>query len=346
MLPRGGGAAAGVSSFDTRTGAVTFTEPDLELAVAHGANTNVMTSNGSAWVSAASASGGTVTDVTSTYFGITNPTGPTVDIEPVGATTNHLTAGLLQTPVFTPNGAFNKCDASSGAISFSGTWSVPPGLTDVFAYFVFLKLDATANTVTDPFDNVLTNQYDYSIVAYNPNNGSNSNYLVGLRIGGATVTSVFGRGGAVVATLGDYTAAQVTNAADKNSATTQTFSGIVNSSLGLASPVVSSGAMPSLSTIMSHVAALTLNTADQNTTGRDIVVTVALSTTTASNNNVTLQISADNVTYTTCLRLAVPTTVTGSITDSFQVIVKAGYWLQWSANTGSNISIAGTPIYY
>ncbi len=41
----------------------------------------------------------------------------------------------------------------------------------------------------------------------------------------APVTTVFGRSGAVVATTGDYTAAEVTNAADKNSSSTQTFTG-------------------------------------------------------------------------------------------------------------------------
>lgn len=41
------------------------------------------------------------------------------------------------------------------------------------------------------------------------------------------VTSVFGRTGAVVATNGDYTADQVTNAADKASASTQAFTGAI-----------------------------------------------------------------------------------------------------------------------
>ena len=41
------------------------------------------------------------------------------------------------------------------------------------------------------------------------------------------VTTVFGRTGAVVATSGDYTAAQVTNAADKSAAANQTFAGNV-----------------------------------------------------------------------------------------------------------------------
>lgn len=41
----------------------------------------------------------------------------------------------------------------------------------------------------------------------------------------ANVDSVFGRTGVVVATAGDYVASQVTNAADKASAATQTFTG-------------------------------------------------------------------------------------------------------------------------
>ena len=47
--------------------------------------------------------------------------------------------------------------------------------------------------------------------------------------GGGAVSSVFGRTGAVVATSGDYTAALVTNAADKSSGSTQTFTGALAS---------------------------------------------------------------------------------------------------------------------
>ena len=43
------------------------------------------------------------------------------------------------------------------------------------------------------------------------------------------VPTVFGRSGAVTAQSGDYTAAQVTNAADKSSASTQTFTGNISS---------------------------------------------------------------------------------------------------------------------
>ena len=52
--------------------------------------------------------------------------------------------------------------------------------------------------------------------------------------GAGTITSVFGRTGpAIVAAIGDYTAAQVSNAADTSAATTQTFTGeVVAPSLG------------------------------------------------------------------------------------------------------------------
>ena len=43
----------------------------------------------------------------------------------------------------------------------------------------------------------------------------------------ASVNSVFGRTGAIAASVGDYTAAQVTNAADKSSAATQVFTGSI-----------------------------------------------------------------------------------------------------------------------
>jgi hypothetical protein len=51
----------------------------------------------------------------------------------------------------------------------------------------------------------------------------------------APVSSVFTRSGAVVAASGDYTAAQITNAADKSSATTQTFTGNVSAPAHIAS---------------------------------------------------------------------------------------------------------------
>lgn len=56
------------------------------------------------------------------------------------------------------------------------------------------------------------------------------------------VTSVFGRTGAVVATSGDYTAAQVTNAADKSSASAQVFTGNVVAGATFSLPQATTGA--------------------------------------------------------------------------------------------------------
>lgn len=64
-----------------------------------------------------------------------------------------------------------------------------------------------------------------------------------------SVTSVFGRSGVVVATSGDYTAAQVTNAADKSSSSAQTFSGGVvsaNASGGIGYATGAGGAVTQL----------------------------------------------------------------------------------------------------
>ncbi|HEV2403233.1 MAG TPA: hypothetical protein VGS08_03460, partial [Candidatus Saccharimonadales bacterium] len=51
----------------------------------------------------------------------------------------------------------------------------------------------------------------------------------------APVASVFGRSGTITAQSGDYTAAQITNAADKSSGTTQTFTGNVSAPAVIAS---------------------------------------------------------------------------------------------------------------
>ena len=77
---------------------------------------------------------------------------------------------------------------------------------------------------------------------------------------GDLVTSVFGRIGAVVANTGDYTAAQVTNAADKSSSSQQTFSaGIAGSGDG------GSG------TVMQVIAQGKTTPAQQNILGYDTV---------------------------------------------------------------------------
>lgn len=406
MLPRGGGSSAGVSSFDTRTGAVTFLESDLATGVAPGtsgnvltstgaawasetpgsggtisditssggtltvtgatgpttnldmtaadfssviapgANTHVLTSNGTVWGSAAPPAGGTISDITSTYFGITDATGPTTNVDPLGIGYTTLTAGLSQTVTWDPNGQVFYCNTTAGNISLAAFSTVAGN--SVLAIFYFIKTDSTAHTVTDLFSNVLTTKGDYSIIAYDTTNGTNQEWIVGLRIGGQTVTSVFGRTGAVVAAIGDYTAAQVTNAADKSSASTQTFTGIVGAPAGISTPVVTSGALPALSTIMPHAAAGTVETLgsfEQNLTGRDIVVVIIVATTTATSETATFQISPDNVTGSTVWKWLVPAAAAGIFQSTCVIRVPAGYFAAW-ITFSAGLSIQGTPNYY
>lgn len=75
---------------------------------------------------------------------------------------------------------------------------------------------------------------------------------------GNLVTSVFTRTGAVVATTGDYTAAQVTNAADKSSASPQIFTGTVSEGpTGFSLPSSTAGAYLQGSLIGTQAAAAT-----------------------------------------------------------------------------------------
>jgi hypothetical protein len=53
-----GSSGSGVSSFNSRTGAVTFEQTDLASAIAPGTSGNVLTSNGTAWTSAAPTAAG------------------------------------------------------------------------------------------------------------------------------------------------------------------------------------------------------------------------------------------------------------------------------------------------
>ena len=76
----------------------------------------------------------------------------------------------------------------------------------------------------------------------------------------APVVSVFGRTGAVVATSGDYTAAQVTNAADTSSGAAQSFAGSVLSTRSTLSMGYSTGAGSSVTQLTSRSTAVTINT--------------------------------------------------------------------------------------
>lgn len=122
----------------------------------------------------------------------------------------------------------------------------------------------------------------------------------------ASVNSVFGRTGAVAASVGDYAAAQVTNAADKSSLSSQIFSApiiatsasvsgtVTAKSLGLgqgaASVTGSFATLPPASASVSAAVAgtLILGTAFQNKLSYDINMTIYLSVTVNTSGVVSL----------------------------------------------------------
>ena len=151
--------------------------------------------------------------------------------------------------------------------------------------------------------------------------------------------------GAITPATGDYTAAQVTNAADKSSATSQAFSGIVQAP-GFADTSISSGGPLALSGLMSHVAAGTLTTPDQNTSGRDIHVNIGVINATSTAITASLQASSDDSADFATVWQYLTTGTIPADTDRRWVNLKVpkGWWLQWSAF--SNATISGTPNYY
>lgn len=78
-------------------------------------------------------------------------------------------------------------------------------------------------TLAGDSDVSITSPSNNQVLSYNSTSGKWVNTVSGT----APVSSVFTRTGAIVAASGDYNAAQVTNAADKSSASAQTFTGNV-----------------------------------------------------------------------------------------------------------------------
>lgn len=108
------------------------------------------------------------------------------------------------------------------------------------------------------------------------------------------VTSVFGRTGAVVAATNDYTAAQVTNAADKSSSSQQTFSGRYRST-DTSGPVgYAAGAGGAVTQITSRTTAVTINkptgqiTTFNSSMGAGAVFSFTVNNSTVAANNVVL----------------------------------------------------------
>lgn len=137
---------------------------------------------------------------------------------------------------------------SAGAITTSGGMAV----TGTPSSTTYLRGDGTWSTPAGGGSGTLASDTDVSITS--PSNNQVLTYNSGTSKWtnqGAAVATVFSRSGAVVAQNGDYTAAQVTNAADKSSASTQTFTG------GVSAPVVVASGLTGATAASRYVGATT-----------------------------------------------------------------------------------------
>jgi hypothetical protein len=157
------------------------------------------------------------------------------------------------------------------------------------------------------------------------------------------------RKGAITPATGDYTAAQVTNAADKSSATTQTFSGIVSSSLGLATTGnISSGSLPSLGGSGLNWTDIigtppVINNSYQNATGRNITIGFKVNGTAGTSITAIFQMSPDNSTFTPVWEWQADLATTAPIIP-FILMVPAGFYVEWT-NVAGITSVTGS-FYY
>lgn len=247
---------APITSFNTRTGAVVLTSGDVTTAlgytppVAIDAVATDITASAPGDAKAAGAvakpadaghkhsreAWGLAADIGTGAFGTAAGAGATGKVADAGH--SHATPATPATSVFGRTGAVvattgdytaaqvtNAADKSSAsAQNFTGNVQavafVATGLTGATAASRYVGATATGAPATGTFavgDFVVdhTGAIWVCTVLGTP----------GTWVKGGAVASVFGRTGAVVAASGDYTAAQVTNAADKSSASIQTFTG-------------------------------------------------------------------------------------------------------------------------
>jgi Pectate lyase superfamily protein len=197
----------------------------------------VVAENGHIWVCNTSGSPGTWNDAGSVGNLVTSVLGRT---GAVVATSGDYTAAQVtnaadkssgSTQTFTGNLSAPAITASTG--SATGVSVVASGMTGATSASRYVGATTTGAPVSGTFavgDFIIAENGHLWIcnTAGTPGTWNDAGSV------GNLVTSVLGRTGAVVATSGDYTAAQVTNAADKSSASQQTFTGNVSAPAHLA----------------------------------------------------------------------------------------------------------------
>lgn len=150
---------------------------------------------------------------------------------------------------------------------------------------------------------------------------------------GNLVTSVFGRTGAVAATSGDYTAAQVTNAADKSSGSTQAFTAAITCGgmRGLSATTPNGygvGAGGTVTQLTSRTTAVTINKSSGQITTFNSSMTSGQITSFTVNNSVvgqwdTIQINCTN------------DATTNPVLQPYAAVVSAGSFILVYANNSS-----------
>jgi hypothetical protein len=116
----------------------------------------------------------------------------------------------------------------------------------------------------------------------------------------------------------------------------QVVSGAVQANGGFATHAITSGALPALSTLMSHIASGSTAAADQNTSGRDIHISVIINSTSTTVGNAALSLSADGVTYTVgAWKFEVNASVVGIVYATCSIMIPAGWYAEWNTFSAS-----------
>jgi hypothetical protein len=225
----GGGGA--VSSVFGRTGTVVATTGDYTIGQISGAGTAAALNTGTSGSTLCILSGAACTFGTFPVFPV-----PSGDILVGNVSGNGALVALSGDATLSNAGALTLDTVNSNVGSFGGVNSIPSftvnakGLVTAAAANVpaipFSELTGTATTAQLPAQ-ALTAASNPTATGQCATSGSTSNNSVLWATcsgGGGSVTSVFGRTGAVVAASGDYTVAQVTGAAPSAS---PTFTGTV-----------------------------------------------------------------------------------------------------------------------